>query len=130
MADVYEGCKSLQWSILSLASVLAGDEVSDTPGESWQSVAGKLAGELEKYAKLLLQAAGGRHGGWVAFPSWSEAIIPPGSLWQYVEKKDIPGAENLTIQEWQEFVSEWEGVFHYRCTGMAVELFDEWTAGR
>lgn len=57
--------------ILESSAQLAGEEVSHA-GESWQSVAKRLARELRRYATFLDDCAAGRVRGPIVFPSWKE----------------------------------------------------------
>ena len=71
MDDAYGHACFHRDCILESAAQLAGEEVAYA-GESWQSVAKRLARELRRYAEFLDSCASGSVTGPIVFPSWKE----------------------------------------------------------
>jgi len=72
MDTAYERACFHRDCILSSSAQLAGEEVTDHAGESWQDVAVRLSRELRRYAQFLDDCAEGRVSGPIVFPSWTE----------------------------------------------------------
>jgi len=51
-------------------------------------------------------------------------------LWQTLEKKDIDVFDELTLEEWEDFVKQNEHTFSEQCSEIGQNLFNKFQCGR